>query len=265
MAPGAKEGLIGFTGFVGGSLAHSHEFESMYNSTNVEDLHGRSFDLLVCAGVNAAKWLAEKDPEKDRAAIDRLTAALSGAKAREFILISTIDVYDNTSSYMDEDGTIEPAGNHSYGRHRYELERWVMQRFPEARVVRLPALFGKGLKKNALYDLLNNNAVHKINPAGIYQWYPVHRLWGDLTTIRRANLTVVNLFTAPIPMSEIIGAFFVEARVGEQKRPAPTYNLRTKHDLIFGGRDGYIVEAEYVLGEMARFVADERRRNRPPR
>ena len=60
-------------------------------------------------------------------------------------------------------------------------------------------------------------------------------------------------------MSEIIDAFFVEARVGEQKRPAPTYNLRTKHDLIFGGRDGYIVEAEYVLGEMARFVADERR------
>jgi hypothetical protein len=264
MAPGANSGLIGFTGYVGGTLARCHGFEFLYNSANVEDLRGRSFDLLVCAGVPAAKWLANNDPAGDQASLDRLANALSGARAREFILISTIDVYHDTSSGADEDGAIEPARNHPYGRHRYEFECWVARQFAGTRVVRLPALFGAGLKKNALYDLLNDNAVHSINPAGVYQWYPMRRLWNDLATIRRADLTAVNLFTAPIPMLDIIDAFFPGAAVGEEKHPAPSYNLRTKHDCVFGGTGGYVVDAPRVLGEIGRFVADERRRNRVP-
>ena len=53
-----------------------------------------------------------------------------------------------------------PAGElPAYGRNRLQLERWVREDFPAALIVRLPALYGKGLKKNCLYDL------HTITPA----------------------------------------------------------------------------------------------------
>ena len=47
----------------------------------------------------------------------------------------------------------------AYGKNRLQLERWVRQDHPDALIVRLPALYGKGLKKNFLYDL------HTITPA----------------------------------------------------------------------------------------------------
>src|SRR5271157_4121603 len=81
-------GLIGFTGFVGGTLMRDRAFDAAYNSVNIADINGCSFERLVCAGVPAAKWQANRDPKADRTAIARLTGPLLGAKSREFILIS---------------------------------------------------------------------------------------------------------------------------------------------------------------------------------
>ena len=47
----------------------------------------------------------------------------------------------------------------AYGKNRLQLERWVREDHPDALIVRLPALYGRGLKKNFLYDL------HTITPA----------------------------------------------------------------------------------------------------
>ena len=44
-------------------------------------------------------------------------------------------------------------GLHPYGRNRLELEDLVRKEF-DTLVVRLPALFGKGLKKNFIYDAI---------------------------------------------------------------------------------------------------------------
>lgn len=254
-----RQGLIGHTGFVGGTLARQHAFDACYNSRTVDTLRGQSFDLLVCAGVSAVKWLANKEPEADRAAIRTLTDALAEVRAREFVLISTIDVYPDPGSGADEGAEIDAAGNHAYGRHRYELERWAADRFETTRVVRLPALFGEGLKKNALYDLMRGNAVGSINPAAVFQWYPTRRLWNDIDTARHEDLPVVNLFGAPVAMADVIDAFFPGAPVGPAAQPAPRYDLRTRHAAAFGGRGAYLTSAEETLGEMARYVADDRR------
>ena len=63
---------------------------------------------------------------------------------------------------VDEDSPAPTTGLQAYGRNRRRLEQIVAGRF-DALVVRLPALYGPGLKKNALYDLLHNNAVDKID------------------------------------------------------------------------------------------------------
>ena len=250
--------LIGYTGFVGSNLVHAGTFDARYNSKNFRDLADKSFDFLICAGVPAVKWLANQQPENDWKKIQELIDVLATTNVREFILISTIDVYSDPSAGGDEDSMINPNANNPYGRHRYQLEQWVTEQFPICRIVRLPALFGPNLRKNALYDLIHDNGVSAINPASWYQWYPVSRLWSDLMLVRTHDLELVNLFTEPIRTSCIIERFFQNAQVGPEKTPAPRYCMSTKHARIFGGRTKFILTAEECLAKIGNFVITQR-------
>jgi hypothetical protein len=246
--------LIGHTGFVGGTLKGAGWFGAFANSKTIQQLAGQSFNLVVCAGVSALKWQANKDPEADRAGIARLTSVLETAAAREFVLISTIDIYPSPGEAANEDTEIDPAANHAYGRHRLELEQWIQGRFDIARIVRLPALFGAGLKKNVIFDLLHNNQTEAINPASVFQWYPLRRLADDINRVRAEDIRLINLFPEPLCTADILTAFFRDTGVGEAKHPAPHYKLETKYGDLFGGPKGYIADRRSVLGDLADFI-----------
>jgi nucleoside-diphosphate-sugar epimerase len=196
--------LIGHTGFVGSNLSRQCHFDDHYRSTNIDDMRGRDYDLIVCAGAPAAKWKANQDPDADRACIRRLREALQVTTAGEFVLISTIDVYGCTEG-ADED--TPPARATPYGQHRLELEQFVAERFP-SRIVRLPALFGPGLKKNAIYDLLHGNQVEKIDSRAMFQFYDIRRLGLDIETARHADLSLVHFATEPTAIAEVASAAF---------------------------------------------------------
>src|SRR5205085_3867280 len=140
-------------------LLRARKFDTLINSKNTAEFRNREFDLVVHAGVPAVKWLANKDPANDLAVIHSIQDVLAAARIKELIFISTIDVYPDTAAQIDETATIDPTRNHAYGRHRFELERWVADNQPNARIIRLPALFGEGLKKNIVFDLLHDNQV----------------------------------------------------------------------------------------------------------
>jgi hypothetical protein len=254
----SRSALVGYTGFVGGTLHRARRFDVLINSKNANDLRGGEFDLVIHAGVPAVKWIANKDPAADRAAIDGIRAVLATMKIAELILISTIDVYPDPSAPLDENADIDPAGNHAYGRHRFELERWVRDRFANVRIVRLPALFGEGLKKNVVFDLLHDNQVGNINPASRFQWYPLARLNADIERIRAQDIRLINLFPEPLATSGIVNRFFPAAPTAAASEPAPAYDLRTGHSDLFGGPAGYMLGAAAVLDELAAFIARER-------
>ena len=154
---GNNDALIGSTGFVGGNLLAQHTFSQGFNSRNIEDIRGREFDLVVSAGTPAVKWRANQDPAADWAAIQRLTSNLESVRAKHFVLISTLNVYPDSRG-VNEDDPIDEAALQPYGRHRYRLERFVAERFPNSVIVRLPGIFGPGLKKNFLFDLREHNS-----------------------------------------------------------------------------------------------------------
>ncbi|HCD03852.1 MAG TPA: pyridine nucleotide transhydrogenase, partial [Methylophaga sp.] len=85
--------LIGFSGFVGGTLLKQANFAACYRSTNIQEIENREFDVVVCAGAPAQKWIANREPADDRKKIDALISNLRTVKCKKFILISTVDVF----------------------------------------------------------------------------------------------------------------------------------------------------------------------------
>lgn len=244
-----KAALIGHTGFVGGNLLRERPFTGRYNSVNIDRMGGH-FDLIVCAGAPAAKWKANQDPAADRACLGRLMAALERVQTRRFVHISTVDVYGQPAG-VDED--CPPSGATAYGRHRLELEQFIRDRF-HALIVRLPALFGPGLKKNAIYDLMNNNQIEKIDTRSVFQFYNLRRLWHDIRVAAGARLSLIHLATEPIAMGEVARHVFRKEWINHLPGIPPSYDVRTKHAALFGGSGGYISDKLHVLAELTEFV-----------
>ena len=149
-----QDALIGHTGFVGGILARQHGFAAYFNSTNISDIAGLSFDTVVCAAAPGSMLTANRDPDSDRATIDALITQLDGVQTRRFVLISSIAVLADFSA-GDTEETQSFRQDLAYGRHRRALEAFCEERFDDCLVVRLPALFGPRLRKNFVFDLMN--------------------------------------------------------------------------------------------------------------
>jgi nucleoside-diphosphate-sugar epimerase len=259
-----EDALIGHTGFVGGALAASGwPFAARFNSSNIQEMRGRRFGTVVCAGVSAVKWLANREPEADWRGIASLLDVLSTVRAERFVLVSTIDVYPVPLDVTEAD--VPPLGNgQPYGRHRLQIEHAVRERFACNHIVRLPALFGDGLRKNALFDLLTNHMTQQINPEGHFQWYPLRRFADDLRRIIAAELALVNIAVQPLRMGDIAARFFPSLEIGPAGGPGPRYNVRSLHAALLGGAAGYHLTGDQALEEIGHYVAVVRARGGLP-
>ena len=148
------DAIIGHTGFVGQTLAKQHSFSAHFNTSNISDISDREFDTLVCAAAPGSMFAANREPLRDREQIDGLIDSLNEVRARRFILVSSIAVLENFAG-GDDEGTNAFQEELAYGRHRRALEAFVEESFKDSLIVRLPALFGPGLRKNFIFDLLN--------------------------------------------------------------------------------------------------------------
>lgn len=146
--------LVGYTGFVGSNLYLKGDFDEVYNSKNIKKSYGKNPDLLVYSGLRAEKFLANNNPEKDMELIYEAQENIKKINPRKLVLISTIDVFKNPVG-VDENTEINTEDLHPYGLNRYKLECWVRKNYNNALIIRLPALFGKNIKKNFIYDLIN--------------------------------------------------------------------------------------------------------------
>lgn len=149
-----KTQLVGYTGFVGSNLNEQYKFDGLYNSQNIQEAYGKNPELLVYSGVPAQKFLANKDPEKDFGVIKGAIENIKKINPQKVVLISTIDVYKDTTN-VNEDTEIIPEDLQAYGKNRFYLEQWVRENYEDYLIVHLPGLYGKNIKKNFIYDLIN--------------------------------------------------------------------------------------------------------------
>jgi nucleoside-diphosphate-sugar epimerase len=249
--------LIGYSGFVGGNLLAKRSYDFTYRSTDIESIRGRHFDHVVCAGVQAMKWWANLHPEEDMAGIERLLEPLSEVGAERFTLISTIDVYPAPRE-VDEDSPIDRAGHHAYGLHRLEAEDRIRRMFPRVLILRLPGLFGPGLKKNVIFDLIHDNNLDKVHPGGVFQYYDLRRLADDIDKAWELGIDLLNISSAPLGTSEIRDRFFPEKELGATGPAPASYDMQSKNAEAWGGANGYLYSKEQVVVDLATWLDQEK-------
>lgn len=241
--------IVGYSGFVGSNLLQFIKFDYFYNSKNFQDASNMKFDNMYFCGIPAVKWYANKYPEEDTKIFENIKLILDTITVNNFFHISTIDVYDNINSILTEDDSINYHNNHTYGKNRFLFEEYLKKRFNNVYIIRLPALFGKGLKKNILFDLLNNNMVEKIIPTTYFQWYDLNWLKNDIDMIIKNNIKLINLFTEPVLTSDIIDLFDYSKNIFNYNLIGNNYNTKTKYS-----SSGYIRDKNQVLNSIKEFI-----------
>lgn len=230
--------LIGYSGFVGSTLLKQKPFEALYRSINIEEIASKTFDTVVCAGAPAQKWIANREPEADLKKIEGLIAHLKSMRCKTFILISTVDVFSSPVG-VDENTLVDEEGLHAYGLHRRLLEKFVENHFPRHLIVRLPGLVGPGLRKNVIFDFLNDNNLNVIDSRGVFQFYPMVNLWYDIQSALDAGLKLVHFAAEPISVADISAQGFGKPFEQVQANSPASYDLRTRYAGIFGSSGHY--------------------------
>ena len=146
--------LLGNRGLVGRNLRQQHQFLHQFNTSNMPQYYDGSYSTVVCSAAPASMLMASRNPISDGESIDQLIEQLSRLKCRNFVLISTIAVLAGDRDCNNE-GVVDFEKQEVYASNRRRLEIYCSERFDTCLVVRLPALFGLGLKKNFIFDILN--------------------------------------------------------------------------------------------------------------
>ena len=155
--------IIGGRGYVGSGFARYCRSRGLPHEVitrdNYDQFAGTSCDVLVNANGNSRKYLADRDPVAEfDASVRSVAVSLSAFAVKTYVLISTGDVYSDTSSpaTTDEDRELDLGRMSRYGLHKSLAERLVMGAHRDWLVVRAGGFVGPGIKKNAVFDILTN-------------------------------------------------------------------------------------------------------------
>ena len=246
--------LVGYSGLIGKNLSDSADFDFKFNSSNIdsyEEVIPDGCDLYLSC-LPATMWTVNSNLPADLKNVLSIIKTIKTKKYRNIFLFSTIAVYCDSPESSDE--TFLPRFDKAiYGSHRYLFEMLVKDflEYENLKVFRLPALFGKHLKKNVFFDLMNNNQIDQINTASVYQWYNLDNLWEDVERSKDIDGTIINLFSEPVATEEVISTVF--DMYLENSQPFNNQNFRTIHS-----DTGYWESKENILKQMKDFLNENR-------
>ncbi|GIW65409.1 MAG: hypothetical protein KatS3mg093_388 [Candidatus Parcubacteria bacterium] len=252
-----KSALIGYTGFVGGNIKSQMNFDDLYNSKNIQEIKGKKYDLVVSAGVSAVKWLANQKPKEDWLNIKKLLDCLKTVKAKYVVWISTVDVYPQPVE-TDEDTKIDIEKLESYGKNRLLAEEFIRNTFKAYSIVRFPGLFGKGLKKNFIFDIIQDQFDLYVHPESVFQFYNLDNIGLDLEVIIKNRIPLVNITSEPVSVQEIARYVLGREIKGNPNLKSVYYNMKTKYAYFFNKKGGYLYLKNEILPEIKKFVEREK-------
>jgi nucleoside-diphosphate-sugar epimerase len=244
--------LIGFSGFVGGNLAKQFKYDYLINSKNINKAHDVSVDILTIAAGDARKWLANKEPEKDLIHIEKLFLDISKINAKKVILFSTVDVFSGEAGIYEDS---ELFSAEPYGRHRKYFEKLVLDHFNSVTIIRLPGLFGCGLKKNIIYDILHGKDLSSFNPDSAFQWFCLNDLSSIINYCSKHNISELNVSSEPISVLELCKILKVSPTLLNPNAKRINYDIRSYYSMKFNGTNDYLFSKKDVEISLLNYVS----------
>ena len=254
--------LIGNTGLIGTTLKKNIKFDFEFNSkdfhTFVTKIPDGEHCNLYLSCLPATKWQVNQNILKDLNNISLIINSLATKSYKNIYLISTIDVYCDSPLKSDEN-TKPTVNTLSYGTNRLLFEKMVenILNYDRLSIYRLPALFSKDIKKNVLYDLLNNNNVNLINVNSIFQWYNLEYLYGDIVFndehYKHDLRYMFNMFSQGVETRRIVNELFPEYSNIVCEKNLVNYDYCTNVD-----KSGYLYTAEESFDQIKEFVNEYR-------
>lgn len=240
--------IIG-NGFIGKHLKCSIEAPyDCYSKKNINMIKNKNYDLVYCAGLSGNKNYVNNNGDEDLMNIFSLQENLSKAYISRFILISSIDIYDNNFKNQDENSF--KISQESYGKNRYFMEKWALEKYKNCHIIRLPELFGHGLSNNIIFDILNNNCLECINFNTSYQWYCISNLMDDIQKIIDKNIRIINLLSEPVETIWLISKCFpnfIIPMLDNKKRIE--YNYKS---VWFNS--GYTIDKKNIISDLLKYI-----------
>jgi nucleoside-diphosphate-sugar epimerase len=158
--------VIGGGGFVGS--AYIRLFDRLgiectsINRANYAEHVGRHCDILINANGNSQKYLADRDPKTEfDASVRTVIHSLEDFHAGTYLFLSTGEVYisQERPEVTREELALDPRQMSRYGLHKFMAESFVRTLHPDWLIVRMGGFVGPGLRKNAIFDMLNDKPV----------------------------------------------------------------------------------------------------------
>lgn len=145
-----KIAIVGANGFVGKALvrtAKDFDFDiSCVTRQNYDDYKKRSYDYVINTAMPSKRFWSLKNP------VDDINETV--LKTAKIFYEWEYDKFIQVSSISAEKQLDIP-----YGRHKRAAEV-IVEKDENALIVRLGAMYGDGLLKSALFDLVNKNHIY---------------------------------------------------------------------------------------------------------
>lgn len=247
-----EEAILGASGFVGSNYLKLNPKTKVVRRNELNSNHRRiSCQNLIIAAPSANKWSANLNPQKDRLEIESLLQSIKEKfLAERVLLFSTIDVYGNPNN-VSESETEFPLN--AYGENRLLFAQRLSETF-QTTTIRLSGLYGPGLKKNLLHDILRKRTefICNINPNSTFQW--THVL--DALKLSRKffddNIEKVNIVAEPVKVSELEINTWPWQDLLSESQILSEYNVTTNYDAT-----GYFYDKSSVLNSIYDWITSE--------
>ena len=168
--------VVGARGFVGSAFVRYLKQRPIelieVTSQNYPEHAGCAADVVIQAACNSRKYLADQDPVAEfELSVTHCLRTLRDFPAALHVHISSVDVYADLANPAanTEESSIDVARISKYGLHKLLAEELVRHYASRWLIVRLAGMVGPGLRKNPVFDVLNNQPL-RIHPDSQYQF-----------------------------------------------------------------------------------------------